>query len=251
MAKQISIHAIARAIEDELFSVSETGKAPISYKTIERRFMQFVKSFGIDINRLKDKNGEIYLGETEAIFVQGILAQSIDKKGFLYKLLTEDVNELDLFEISEFMKNMYKYMTDKMSNDDRDSYIGDLDRNFYYTAQLEGLRISQLIDTLNVNLTTMPYTHHVSTLINIRKKLERESANSIVEMVIATTELAEFIKDYKEITGEDGIDYGDDDDIAEEYRQRDRDTLVFLEQNPLIKQHIENKLNKTIEDLFK
>lgn len=48
------------------------------------------------------------------------------------------------------------------------------------------------------------------------------------------------------------MNYGDEleSDTAKEYRQRDRDVLMFLEQNPLIKEHIETKLNMTIEEIL-
>ncbi|KQO18059.1 hypothetical protein [Paenibacillus sp. Leaf72] len=257
MSKKISMHALAKSIEDEFYNKSENGKVSPSYKTIERRFMQFVGSFGIDIKELKNKNGEIYLEETEAVFVQGIIAQSLDKKGFVYKfLITGELNELDLatlLEIGDFMKYMYEYMTDKMSDDDRDSYIMDLNRNFKYTALLERENIYRLIDALYLNLNSLLYSHQVSLLLDLKKVLEKEFVRSNIEIVLNTIEVAQIIKDHKEMTGEARIDYDylNNDDIAEEYRQRDRDILVFLEENPLIKEHIETKLNMTVEELFK
>lgn len=252
-----SIHSIAQSIEDEFFEKSENQKVSPSYKTIVRRFMEFVKSNNINIEELKNKNGEIYLEETEAIFVQGIMTQLVDKNGFLYSyLISEKKDDLELstlFEISEFMEYMYEYMTDKMSNGDRDSYMSDLELNFKYTALLERQNIYNIFDTLYLNLNSQLYSHQVSLLRDLRKVLEKEFVQSNVKIVTNTIDLVKMIMDYKEITEEPSInyDYIDNDNIAEEYRQRDRDTLIFLKENPLIKEHIETKLNITVEEIFK
>lgn len=51
----MSLHAIAKEIEKEYFNKSECGEVLLSYKTVERRFKQFIQSFNIDITFLKDE----------------------------------------------------------------------------------------------------------------------------------------------------------------------------------------------------
>lgn len=252
MSNKISLHALTMLMEEEESFKSETEKAP-SYKTIERRFKKLVEVFNWNV---KDENGEIYLDETEAVFVKGILFQSIDMKGFVYRLLFTDDTDLTapdtLFGISDFMKNMYDYMTDKISDQDRDSYMLALDRNLKYSALSEFHNIHALIDALYGNLNTLLYPNHLMALMDLRKKIEKEFITSTHEIVDQTIQLANILMQSKEITGESIIDYkyDCDHDIAEEYKQRDRDTLFFLDQNPLIKQHIEAKLNIKVEEIF-
>lgn len=143
-------------------------------------------------------------------------------------------------------------MTDKLSDSDRDSYMKDLDRSLKFNALVERQNIDYLIEVLCANLNTLLYTHQIWFLLELRKNLEREFVHSTRDIVIQTISLAEQIRDYKEITGEAHLDYGNElgDDTVEEFRQRDRDVLMFLEQSPLIKQHIETKLNMTLEEIF-
>lgn len=256
MSNKMSLHAIAKAIENEYFNKSASGEVLISYKTVERRFKQFIQLFDIDIALLKDENNVIYLNETESVFVQGILTESIDKNGFFYKLLyTDEISDLNpatIEDLSEFMNNMYQHMNGKISDIDRDSYMVDLNRNLSYSALIERHQMHALIDALYANTNPMLYWQQLSILSQFRKKLEKDFAHSIVTITIQTTQLAELIKDYKIVSGEKHMDYGDEleDDTVNEYRQRDRDVLMFLEQNPLIKEHIETKLNMTIEEIF-
>ncbi|MEK5490731.1 hypothetical protein MKZ24_08460 [Paenibacillus sp. FSL R7-0297] len=253
---RMSLHAIAKEIEKEYFNKSECGEVLLSYKTVERRFKQFIQSFNIDITFLKDEKNAIYLSQTESVFVKGILTESIDKNGFLYKLLyTDEITDLNpaTFEdLSGFMNNMYQHMNGKISDTDRDFYMVDLNRNLSYSALLECHQMHALIDALFANTNPMLYSQQVYLLSEFRKKLEKDFAHSIVTITLQTTELAEYIKDYKIVTGEKHMNYGDEleSDTAKEYRQRDRDVLMFLEQNPLIKEHIETKLNMTIEEIL-
>ncbi|MGW7162637.1 hypothetical protein [Paenibacillus taichungensis] len=256
MSNRMSLYAIAKAIEEEYFNMSESGEVLISYKTVGRRFKQFIKAFNIDITLLKDENNVIYLNGTETVFVQAILRESIDKNGFLYRLLyTDEIIDSDtaaLEKVSSFMDNMFQYMTGKISDTDRDSYMVDLDRNLKYSALLELHHMHALVEELYINTKPMLYLQQLYFLSEFRKKIAKEFTHSIVKITLHTTELAELIKDYKIVTEEKHMDYGDEleDDTVKEYTQRDRDVFDFLEENPLIKEHIETKLNMTIEEIF-
>lgn len=43
----------------------------------------------------------------------------------------------------------------------------------------------------------------------------------------------------------------DKPDLQQEYQQQDQEILNYIQENPLVKQHIEEKIGKHIEEIFK
>lgn len=250
--KRISLNAITTSIENESLNNSKDGESEISYKTIERRFKDFIKKCNVNIKELKDKNGEIYFDETEAIILKAILKESIDKNSFIYKLLKDKDTDISFNEIKIFMDNINEFMEGKISDDERSMFMSYLDQSLKYSVLMELHNIYNIIECLNLNMSTTIYTYHLSSLIKLREKLEYEFIINTVDSVRYVTQLAEVLELHKEISGEENVTYDECEDIAleNEYMQRDKDVKKFLEENPLIREHIEKKLNKKIDKIF-
>ena len=68
-------------------------------------------------------------------------------------------------------------------------------------------------------------------------------------------EFCEFVSQTSEIFDGDAsqlLNYDDFDLLTQvEYSNRDKDTLKYINSNPLIKKHIEEKIGKSIDEIFK
>ena len=243
-----SLNAIATEIEMESIDDSDNGESQISYKTVERRFKEFIKINGLNIKELKDKKGEIYFEEKEAVILKAILKESIDKNSFVYKLLKDKDDDISFNQIKSFMDNINDFMVGKISDEEREYFMSYMDQSLKYSVLMEMHNIYNIIDCLNVNLSTNIYTYHLTSLIELRKKLEKEFIYNSVNAVKNMINVSEILNFTKEVSGE-SYDYGNDE-LALEYAQRDIDLKKFLEESPLIKQHIEQKLNKKIEEIL-
>ncbi|WP_276703879.1 hypothetical protein [Romboutsia ilealis] len=243
-----SLNAIATEIEMESIDDSDNGESQISYKTVERRFKEFIKINGLNIKELKDKKGEIYFEETEAVILKAILKESIDKNSFVYKLLKDKDDDISFNQIKSFMDNINDFMVGKISDEEREFFMSYMDQSLKYSVLMEMHNIYNIIDCLNINLSTNIYTYHLTSLIELRKKLEKEFIYNSVNAVNNMINVSEILNFTKEVSGE-YHDYGNDES-ALEYAQRDIDLKKFLEESPLIKQHIEQKLNKKIEEIL-
>ncbi|CEN26172.1 hypothetical protein [Paraclostridium sordellii] len=243
-----SLNAIATEIEMESIDDSDNGESQVSYKTVERRFKEFVKINGLNIKELKDKKGEIYFEENEAVILKALLIESIDKNSFVYKLLKDKDDDISFNQIKSFMDNINDFMVGKISDEEREYFMSYMDQSLKYSVLMEIHNIYNIIECLNANLSTNIYGYHLNSLIELRKKLEKEFIYNSVEAVENMINLSEILSFTKEVSGEP-YDYGDDA-VAWEYRQRDIDFKKFLEENPLIKQHIEQKLDKSVEEIL-
>lgn len=243
-----SLNAIATEIEMESIDDSDNGETQVSYKTVERRFKEFVKINGLNIKELKDKKGEIYFEENEAVILKALLKESIDKNSFVYKLLKDKDDDISFNQIKSFMDNINDFMDGKISDEEREYFMSYMDQSLKYSVLMEIHNIYNIIECLNANLSTNIYTYHLSILIELRKKLEKEFIYNSVRSVENMLNLSELLNFTKDISGE-SYDYGDDA-VGWEYRQRDIDFKNFLEENTLIKQYIEQKLNKPIEKIL-
>lgn len=255
--KKKSLHEIA--VEIEGVFEHESGKSEISYKTLERRFNEFIKCCGGDINILKDSSGRIYFEEKEEEFIRYILLELADEESIMYKIVKgKDYEEISFDDVTNFMDDLNKLLRNKYSDEQVDFFMSSLDLKIQYGAQVELNNIMNIIDAIDSNLSTYIYTYRLQKLNELRIKLEQEFVNTTVEAVMNTGKLAEFIESTKELL-EDNIgvqnyesssDEEEEDDIQLEYLQRDRQTLNYLKENPYIKKHIEEKVGKKVEDIF-
>lgn len=252
MEKNISLNSICTSVENELIDESPNGDSQTSSRTVERRFKEYLRRKRIDISDLK-KDGKISFGEAEAAFLKAFLKEAVDTKSFAYKYITGTDKEASFEEIATFMEKIDLRMKNELSEQERLEYMSYLDQNLKYSSMCILHDIFNLCKCLNWNMNNTIYTFHLDALEKLRKKLEREFVSNTVETIEHLIELTAFRDSViNGIFEGEKINIYDCDDkaIEEEYSQRDRDVLEYLKANPLIKQHIEEKLKKKVEDIY-
>ncbi|MEF2900298.1 MAG: hypothetical protein U0N84_02365 [Terrisporobacter sp.] len=255
MESKKSLNSIANSISDELFLNSPDGKEVISYKTLIRNFEKFIEKSGGDIKSMKDSSGKIFFEESESIFIKAILRESIDKNSYIYKFLKGKDDEVSFDQIKEFMDNIHDYMQNKLPQEECDAYMAYMDQALQYSVIMELHNIYNIIECINLNLQNYIYTFQLESMINLRKKLEQEFVRTTANSILNMEEFCEFVSQTSEIFDGDAsqlLNYDDFDLLTQvEYSNRDKDTLKYINSNPLIKKHIEEKIGKSIDEIFK
>ena len=255
MESKKSLNSIANSISDELFLNSPDGKEVISYKTLIRNFEKFIEKSGGDIKSMKVSSGKIFFEESESIFIKAILRESIDKNSYIYKFLKGKDDEVSFDQIKEFMDNIHDYMQNKLPQEECDAYMEYMDQALQYSVIMELHNIYNIIECINLNLQNYIYTFQLESMINLRKKLEQEFVRTTANSILNMEEFCEFVSQTSEIFDGDAsqlLNYDDFDLLTQvEYSNRDKDTLKYINSNPLIKKHIEEKIGKSIDEIFK
>lgn len=253
MKNDFSLNSLVNEVEQEIINESECGDSKVSTKTIERRFKDYLQKKNIKIKDLKGNEEKFGIDDTEAIFIKALIKEAIDKKSFAYKYI-KDINEdVSLDDIADFMKKINSRMESELEDDERIEYMEYLDQSLQYGVSLELHNIYILIDCLVNNMNTTIYTYQLNSLRSIRDKLEIEYIQSTIENIKYITDLAEFKEALNNAFDGEDVNIYDvgDKAIEEEYLQRDRELSKYLDDNPLIKKHIEEKIGRKIEALYK
>ncbi|WP_347028252.1 hypothetical protein [Intestinibacter bartlettii] len=255
MKSKKSLNIIANSLSDELFLNSPDGKEVISYKTLIRNFKKFIEKSGGDIKSMKDSSGKIFFEESESIFIKAILRESIDKNSYIYKFLKDKDDEVSFDQIKEFMDNIHDYMQSKLPEEECNAYMAYMDQALQYSVIMELHNIYNFIECINLNLQNCIYTFHLKSMINLRKKLEQEFVRITANSILNIEQFCEFVNQASKIFDGDAsqlLNYNDFDLLTQiEYSNRDKDTLKYINSNPLVKKYIEEKIGKSIDEIFK
>lgn len=255
MESKKSLNSIVNSISDELYLNSPDGKEAISSKTLIRNFKKFIEKSGGDIKSMKDSSGKIFFEESESIFIKAILRESIDKNSYIYKFLKGKDDEVSFNQIKEFMDNIHDYMQNKLPQEECDAYMAYMDQALQYSVIMELHNIYNIIECINLNLQNYIYTFQLESMINLREKLEQEFVRTTANSILNIEEFCGFVNQASEIFDGDAsqlLNYDDFDLLTQvEYSNRDKDTLKYINSNPLVKKHIEEKIGKSIDEIFK
>lgn len=88
----------------------------------------------------------------------------------------------------------------------------------------------------------------IHQLSKFHKKLENENIWSMIQCVKDSIKLMELMNFAQE--DGDNNEFEDEDDIDQEYLKRDRELVKYLNENPLIKQHVEKVTEKKVDVIF-
>lgn len=254
MNSKKSLNSIANTISQEFYDESLDGNEVVCPKTIIRNFEKFINKCGGDIVDLKNSNGKIFFEETESVFIKAILRESVDKESYVYKLLKDKDDEVSFNTIKVFMENIDGYMKDKLSDEERESYMSYMDQSLKYSVIMELRNIYNIIEFMNLNLEQSIYSYHLQSVIKLRKKMEQEFARTIGNSMLYMEEFVEFVDKAREIFDGDVtqvLNYDEYDlQTKMEYTERDVKLLKYIKSNALVKQHVEEKMGKKIEEIF-
>ena len=115
-------------------------------------------------------------------------------------------------------------------------------------------RCHELLDCYALNLKPYLYTYQNTYAAKMERVLMKILASTMVEAAIHCSDLGSFIKDAMELTESDSISdlYGEEDDVVkDEYVQRDKAVIQFLNENPEFKLVVEKKTGATIESIWR
>lgn len=252
MDKEYHINTIVNEIDQEIIDSNQVDNKGISEKTIERRLKEFIKNNSVKADDLKRGSGRLKFNKAESIFLKTIVKESIDKKSFAYKFVSGKKNSASFNEIADFMHNMDQKMESVLEDDERLEFMSYLDQSLGYSILVELKQIYSIMECISHNIKDRLYTYQIHSLKELREVLERKYASDIVHSIINITNVAEMLELSRELVGEDINIYDVGSfSISEEYAERDREILKYLKQNPLVKQHVEEKLGKDINSIFR
>lgn len=227
---------------------NDDGKSEINEKTIRRRFAHLLKNCGGDIRKLQDDKGRVYFPEEETAYVKYLLLQLAEKDSFIYRTsIKEEFVTLD--ELHDFIQDLiYHLEAEGYEEDEVKAFVRYFDIQIGYTERCLVYKCHQYVDCIAENYNQFPYTLKIHQLSKFHKKLENENIWSMIQCVkdsIKLMELMNFAQEYG-----DNNEFEDEDDIDQEYLKRDRELVKYLNENPLIKQHVEKVTEKKVDVIF-
>ncbi|MEH7076976.1 hypothetical protein [Neobacillus drentensis] len=252
MDKKYRINTIVNEIDQEIIDSSPVDDKGVSGKTIERRLKDFIYNNNVKAEDLKSGSGRVTFNKDESVFLKTLIKESIDKKSFAYKFVKGEKNSASFNEIADFMYNMDQKMLSVLEDDERLEFLTYLDQSLGYSVLVELKQIYSIIESISHNIKDRLYTYQLQSLMELRGVLERQFTNEVVHSVKHITDIAEMHELIKDIVDDDINIYDVGSfSVSEEYAERDREVLKYLEENPLVKQHIEEKLGKDINSMFR
>ena len=224
-------------------------------KKLHRRFVKMIENCGGSIEHLKEGNKNISFPEEEKDFIQMILEQLAKEEGLSFKIWENRDDTFDLGEVHAFIQDYADYLGEH--GYDEGTILGvvkELDMLFQLSVRQTIQRCHELLDCYALNLKPYLYTYQNTYAAKMERVLMKILASTMVEAAIHCSDLGSFIKDAMELTESDSISdlYGEEDDVVkDEYVQRDKAVIQFLNENPEFKLVVEKKTGATIESIWR
>lgn len=229
-------------------------EAIMSERTLLRRFYKLIAVCGGNIDMMKDENGHIFFDESEVQFLKVILEELYLNEGiasaFIDKQTSDDYVGLEM--VHDFIQKFLEKLSDSgASEDEIQSNLNFLGMLFLLPVKENNEYCHRLLAAIYQNLEQYPYTHQAIMSNKITNEMKRMFACSMAEAMVNLVKLCEIIKAGQELSGEkNSLSWYGDDDIAIEYKERDRRAFRMMKNDDRLREYVEEKLNMKIEDLF-
>lgn len=247
-----SLTNIAKSVADVELSHEDIDSAT---RKLIRRFTQFVEAAGGRVDELKNRRGHMYFEEEVCPLVEFILRQLARESGSAFDIMKGNAKLTDLECTHSVIQELLDdFVAEGTSEDEAQAAINLLDRVFFFSFRVELENCHRLLDALALNLYPQPYTYAMQSMSDFSNELKRMFAKSSVEAVIYCSELMGFLKNAVELAdAESPFEICGDinDEITQEYIQRDLHVIEFLRENPDLRKFVERRAGCTVEALWK
>lgn len=244
--KKVSLTAICEEIifKNEIMSV----------RTLQRRFEKLISCCGGNLDALKNKNNHIFFDESDKLFVKTILEQLYLNEGiaaqFIDKNKTDEYVGLD--KVREFVQQYLKNLANHGASE------AEIQENLNFLAMLFLLPVKEnyekchvYLDYIFLNLEQYPYTHQAIMTDKIANEMKKMFVCTIAEATVEMEHLLQFIKMGQELSDEpNSLNWYGDDEVAVEYKERDRRVYHMLKKDDKLRGYMEDKLKVNIDEIF-
>lgn len=226
----------------------------MSVRTLQRRFEKLISCCGGSLDKLKDNNNHVFFDESEKLFVKSILEELYLNEGIASQFIDKNKSDeyVGLDVVNEFIDSyLNKLAEDGASDCEIQGNLNFLAMIFLLPVRENYEKCHSLLDDIFNNLQQYPYTHQAIMTNKIKNEMTRMFACSMTEAMVNLAQLVEFIKMGQDLSEEqNSLNWYGDDDIAVEYRERDRRAYRMLREDEKLRGYVEDKLNVKIDDIF-
>lgn len=226
----------------------------MSVRTLQRRFEKLINCCGGNLEDLKNNNNHVFFDESDKLFVKTILEELYLNEGiaaqFIDKNKTDEYVGLDKVHefVQKYLENLAKHGASE----------GEIQGNLNFLAMLFLLPVKEnyekchaYLDYIFLNLEQYPYTHLAIMTDKIANEMKRMFACTMVEAMVELEHLLQLIKMGQGLSDEpNSLNWYGDDDIAVEYRERDRRAYRMLKEDDKLRAYMEDRLKENIDEIF-
>lgn len=226
----------------------------MSVRTLQRRFEKLINCCGGNLEDLKNNNNHVFFDESDKLFVKTILEELYLNEGiaaqFIDKNKTDEYVGLDKVHefVQKYLENLAKHGASE----------GEIQGNLNFLAMLFLLPVKEnyekchaYLDYIFLNLEQYQYTHQAIMTDKIANEMKRMFACTMVEAMVELEHLLQLIKMGQGLSDEpNSLNWYGDDDIAVEYRERDRRAYRMLKEDDKLRAYMEDRLKENIDEIF-
>lgn len=251
--KRITVSKISKGIEEESENKSESGKAIMSARNIERKFVALIRKMRANEEDFKDENGNYSFDEKMKAGITAILLESIRKNSMLDKILKDKEDDIEDSDILDFFFNLVKNTEGKMDEETRVNFLNAQNKNTNFSLVAILYNISTILSSIMMNIQVYPYEIQVQIMHelfeNVFEKFNEVISNEIKDFIINKLEIKKLEKEI-ESEGMDNNCDELDEDLKKVYDDMDNATKEVLKRNKKLRTEVENSINCNIEELI-
>ncbi|GEC92491.1 hypothetical protein [Brevibacillus brevis] len=194
----ITYSKIAKKVHNKLIDESQDGKA-LSSRQLERLFESLLYYIGLGEGKAKDENEQYAFEVEKEAIVSAISLELSRKDSYLKKIAQGKEDTIEVEDMFIFFNQMMKHTSGEMNEEERRSFLLELDENLSYSLLVCYYNISSTLHTIVKMIHDYPYIHQLHILNEIQQevfaKYEKQIRTELDEIQQHRNELEELLAD--------------------------------------------------------